>query len=250
MTTPSGRDDDREILAAINGKVEQMVRESLAARDRDREVGGVGRSDDGMIKAKADADGAIVSLTLDPRVMRRDAVRLAEDVVAVLDAAHQDARRQAREVLDGAGLASITSDPLGESLAADRDGRAVSGVLRSLLEMSGADDGEHEDLRRMPDFLEKKYDELQSVAGTGTSASGHVTATADAHGRVRELGIGPRAMRLDSHVLAEDILAAVRDARRAVVAEAEEKVSGAIPEPGSGAGDDVPRSDGSRGRRR
>ncbi|TDE36396.1 YbaB/EbfC family DNA-binding protein [Nonomuraea mesophila] len=249
MATPSGRDDDREILAAINGKVEQMVRESLAARDRDREVGGAGRSDDGMIKAKADADGAIVSLTLDPRVMRRDAVRLAGDVVAVLDAAHQDARRQAQEVLDGAGLASITPDPLGESLASDRDGRAVSGVLRRLLEMSGADD-EYEEERRVPGFLEKEYDELQSLVGTGTNASGHVTATADAHGRVRELGIGPRAMRLDSHVLAEEILAAVRDARRAVVAKAEEKVFGAFPQLGRGTGDDVPHPERSRGRRR
>ncbi|MEO3884818.1 YbaB/EbfC family nucleoid-associated protein [Nonomuraea sp. B5E05] len=239
MATLSGQDDDREIMAAINGKVDQMVRESLAARDRDRVIAGAGESDDGMIRAKADADGAIVSLALDPRVMRRDADRLAEDVAAVLSAAQRDARRQAREILDGAALSSITSDRLGESLATDRDGRAVSDVLRRILEMSGSGAVAEEDERRVPDFLEKRYDELESVVGTGANASGHVTATADAHGRVREISIGARAMRLDSHVLAEEVLAAVRDARRAVVAKAEEKVLDAFPDLDPGAGADV-----------
>ncbi|MEO3803991.1 hypothetical protein [Nonomuraea sp. B1E8] len=130
-----------------------------------------------MIRAKADADGAIVSLALDPRVMRRDADRLAEDVAAVLSAAQRDAR----EILDGAALSSITSDRLGESLATDRDGRAVSDVLRRLLEMSGSGAVADEDERRVPDVLEKRYDELESVVGTGADASGHVTATADAY---------------------------------------------------------------------
>ncbi|TDD21810.1 YbaB/EbfC family nucleoid-associated protein [Nonomuraea diastatica] len=258
MATLSGQDDDREIMAAINGKVEQMVRESLAARDRDRVIAGVGESDDGMVRAKADADGAIVSLALDPRVMRRDADRLAEDVAAVLNAAQRDAQRQAQEILDGARLSSITSDPLGESLATDRDGRAVSDVLRRLLEMSGsgavadevAVEAADEDEPRVPDFLEKQHDELESVTGTGANASGQVTATADAHGRVREISIGARAMRLDSHVLAEGVLAAVRDARRAVVAKAEEKVFDAFPDLDAGAGADAASADGSRDTRR
>ncbi|MGP3930575.1 YbaB/EbfC family nucleoid-associated protein [Nonomuraea sp. KM88] len=252
MATLSGQDDDREIMAAIDGKVDQMVRESLAARDRDRVIAGVGESDDGMVRAKADADGAIVALALDPRVMRRDADRLAEDVSAVLSAAQRDAREQAREILDGAALSSITSDRLGESLATDRDGRAVSDVLRRLLEMSGSGSGAvaGEDERRVPDVLEQRYDELESLVGTGANASGHVTATADAHGRVREISIGPRAMRLDSHVLAEEVLAAVRDARRAVVAQAEEKVVDALPDLDPEAGIDVVTQDGpSRPRR-
>ncbi|MEO3790080.1 YbaB/EbfC family nucleoid-associated protein [Nonomuraea sp. B10E15] len=250
MATLSGQDDDREIMAAIDGKVDQMVRESLAARDRDRVIAGVGESDDGMIRARADADGAIVSLALDPRVMRREADRLAEDVAAVLSAAQRDAREQAREILDGAALSSITSDRLGESLATDRDGRAVSDVLRRLLEMSGSGAEADEDERRVPDVLEKRYDELESVVGTGANASGHVTATADAHGRVREISIGARAMRLDSHVLAEEVLAAVRDARREVVAKAEEKVVDALPDLDPEAGIDVVTQDGpSRPRR-
>ncbi|TDD09945.1 YbaB/EbfC family DNA-binding protein [Nonomuraea deserti] len=254
MATLSGQDDDREIMAAINGKVEQMVRESLAARDRDRDIVGVGESADRMVRARADAEGAIVSLALDPRVMRRDAGRLAEDVAAVLSAAQRDAQRQAQEILDGARLSSITSDPLGESLATDRDGRAVGAVLRRLLEMSGsgsvADEVADEDESRVPDFLEKQYGELESVTGTGANASGHVTATADARGRVREIGIGGRAMRLDSHVLAEDILAAVREARRAVVAKAEEKVFDAFPDLDAGTGAGAASADGSRDRRR
>ncbi|MEO3803990.1 hypothetical protein [Nonomuraea sp. B1E8] len=47
MATLSGQDDDREIMAAIDGKVDQMVRESLAARDRDRVIAGSVRATTG-----------------------------------------------------------------------------------------------------------------------------------------------------------------------------------------------------------
>jgi DNA-binding protein YbaB len=57
-------------------------------------------------------------------------------------------------------------------------------------------------------------------------------------------------MRLDSHVLAEDILAAVREARRAVVAKAKEKVFDAFPDLDPGAGAGAASADGSRDRRR
>ncbi|MEQ4720867.1 YbaB/EbfC family nucleoid-associated protein [Nonomuraea sp. B19D2] len=246
----SGADDDREILAAIQSRTTQMMREPLAAQARISAVVGVGRSDDGLLVAKADAGGAIVSLTLDPRVMRRDADRLAEDVTLVAKAAQRDSWQQALEILDGVSLPQVTPKPLGESLAYDGAGQAVSAILRRVEEMYGAVAGADREERGMHDFIETKYGELEGMAGTGASASGHVTAVADAQGKVSEITIEPRAMRLDSHVLADEIVAAVRDARRDAVSKVEEKMLNAFPDLDPAADAEFLFQDGTRQTRR
>lgn len=51
--------------------------------------------------------------------------------------------------------------------------------------------------------------ELDEITGTGEAANGQVMATTAADGTVREIVITPRAMRLDSQSLAEELMLAV-----------------------------------------
>lgn len=50
---------------------------------------------------------------------------------------------------------------------------------------------------------------LDQIVGHGEAASGQVKVQATAHGRVVDVLFGPRAMRLDSRTLAEELLSAV-----------------------------------------
>ncbi|WP_344876728.1 YbaB/EbfC family nucleoid-associated protein [Nonomuraea antimicrobica] len=243
-------DDDREILAAIRGGVARMVQKPLAAQARMREVVGVGRSDDGLVTAKADPDGAIFSLALDPRVMRHDADRLSGDVTAAVKAAQQDSWQQIQQILSGVSLPAVTSQSLGESLAHDGDGPTVNAILRRVQDMYSSVDGVDREERGMHDFIEKEYDALEGAVGTGASASERVTATTDAQGRVTEITVEPRAMRLESHVLADEVLAAVRGARRDALSKVEEKVFDAFPDLDPAADTDLPFQDSTREKRR
>ncbi|MFI7633766.1 YbaB/EbfC family nucleoid-associated protein [Nonomuraea sp. NPDC049400] len=61
-------------------------------------------------------------------------------------------------------------------------------------------------------WLETAQEKLDKIVGAGEAASGQVKAAVDQHGRVLDIAYGPRAMRLSSHELAEETLAAVREA--------------------------------------
>ncbi|MEV8638266.1 YbaB/EbfC family nucleoid-associated protein [Streptosporangium sp. NPDC051023] len=62
-------------------------------------------------------------------------------------------------------------------------------------------------------WVEEAQADLDKVVGTGEGASGQVTVSVTAEGRVLDVAFGPRAMRLDSHTLAEEVLAAIARAR-------------------------------------
>ncbi|MGR6913817.1 YbaB/EbfC family nucleoid-associated protein [[Actinomadura] parvosata] len=62
---------------------------------------------------------------------------------------------------------------------------------------------------RMLAWLESAREELDKVIGTGEGPSGQVKATVDANGLVLDVVYGPRALRLSSHELADETLAAV-----------------------------------------
>ncbi|GLX00588.1 YbaB/EbfC family nucleoid-associated protein [Microtetraspora sp. NBRC 16547] len=55
--------------------------------------------------------------------------------------------------------------------------------------------------------------ELGGVRGTGTSADGMIAVVADGSGRVEKIELNPRVMRLESHVLAEELMKTIREAQ-------------------------------------
>ncbi|MFF5205023.1 YbaB/EbfC family nucleoid-associated protein [Streptosporangium sp. NPDC000396] len=61
-------------------------------------------------------------------------------------------------------------------------------------------------------WLETAQEELDQITGTGEAPSRQVKAVVDADGRVLQIVYGPRATRLPSLELAEETLAAVREA--------------------------------------
>ncbi|WP_188189327.1 YbaB/EbfC family nucleoid-associated protein [Nonomuraea sp. SYSU D8015] len=63
---------------------------------------------------------------------------------------------------------------------------------------------------RMLAWLETAQEELDRIVAVGKGPSGQVKAAVDPNGRVLEVTFGPRALRMDSKTLAEEVLAAVR----------------------------------------
>ncbi|MEU6727194.1 YbaB/EbfC family nucleoid-associated protein [Nonomuraea wenchangensis] len=62
-------------------------------------------------------------------------------------------------------------------------------------------------------WVEDGQRELDEITGTGEAANGQVKAVAAVDGTVREIVITPRAMRLDSRSLAEQLMLAVTRAQ-------------------------------------
>ncbi|MFF5212394.1 YbaB/EbfC family nucleoid-associated protein [Streptosporangium sp. NPDC000396] len=61
--------------------------------------------------------------------------------------------------------------------------------------------------------LTSAMDGLSEIIGEGESRSGTVSARVDANGRVTEVKINPRGMRLDSETLSEEIVEALQAAQ-------------------------------------
>ncbi|WP_214414279.1 YbaB/EbfC family nucleoid-associated protein [Sphaerisporangium fuscum] len=57
------------------------------------------------------------------------------------------------------------------------------------------------------------FDELRQIKGEGTAADGLIRAVVDGSGKIEQVEIGPRAMRLDSQTIAEAVTEAVREAQ-------------------------------------
>ncbi|MEU6782447.1 YbaB/EbfC family nucleoid-associated protein [Nonomuraea angiospora] len=70
-------------------------------------------------------------------------------------------------------------------------------------------------------WLDAAQEDLEKIVGTGERASGQVKASVDLNGQVLDVTYGPRALRLSSHELAEETLAAVSEA----CAEVERRLS-------------------------
>ncbi|TMR21684.1 YbaB/EbfC family nucleoid-associated protein [Nonomuraea turkmeniaca] len=82
---------------------------------------------------------------------------------------------------------------------------------------------------RMLGWLETAQEELDKIVGVGQGPSGQVKAAVDPNGRVLEVTFGPRALRLDSRTLAEEVLAAVRLGREESERQARELMREALP---------------------
>ncbi|WP_203968811.1 YbaB/EbfC family nucleoid-associated protein, partial [Sphaerisporangium melleum] len=66
---------------------------------------------------------------------------------------------------------------------------------------------------RIMAWVEQGQHELESLTGEGEGGDGRIKVTAGSDGRVLDVVITPRAMRLDSRTLAEELLTAVRRAQ-------------------------------------
>jgi DNA-binding protein YbaB len=71
-------------------------------------------------------------------------------------------------------------------------------------------------------------DETAELRGTGTSPNGLVTAVSTVGGKVESVTVDPRAMRLDSHTLGEQVAAAVNAALEDLGGQAAEARVGGI----------------------
>ncbi|MET7337329.1 YbaB/EbfC family nucleoid-associated protein [Nonomuraea sp. NPDC005650] len=81
--------------------------------------------------------------------------------------------------------------------------------------------------------VEELRSEIDVVVGHGETADGLVRVTAGSSGRLMDVVLAPRAMRLDSHKLAEAMLLAAQQAQDDVAAKVDavmaESLGGALP---------------------
>ncbi|MER6004751.1 YbaB/EbfC family nucleoid-associated protein [Nonomuraea angiospora] len=81
--------------------------------------------------------------------------------------------------------------------------------------------------------VEELRSEIDVVVGHGEAADGQVRVTAGASGRLMDVVLAPRAMRLDSQKLAEAVLRAAQEAQDDVAAKVDavmaETLGGALP---------------------
>ncbi|MBE1588536.1 YbaB/EbfC family nucleoid-associated protein [Nonomuraea angiospora] len=82
---------------------------------------------------------------------------------------------------------------------------------------------------RMLAWLEAAQEDLEKIVGAGEAAAGQVKATVDVNGRVLDVRYGPRAIRLNSHELAEQTLAAVGEACADAQRQTEDLMREALP---------------------
>ncbi|MER7129870.1 YbaB/EbfC family nucleoid-associated protein [Streptosporangium saharense] len=81
---------------------------------------------------------------------------------------------------------------------------------------------------RVTTWIQEAQDVLDEVVGEGRGDSGQVTVTVTAEGRVLEVVFDARAMRLGSHVLAEEVRSAVARARLDATRRVEELMRGGV----------------------
>lgn len=75
------------------------------------------------------------------------------------------------------------------------------------------------------------FGELETVTGEGTGADGLARALVDGAGRIKEITLEPRIMRLDSQAIAEAVTEAVRAAQEAAARANEELLRAATGDP-------------------
>ncbi|NUT45633.1 MAG: YbaB/EbfC family nucleoid-associated protein [Thermoactinospora sp.] len=76
--------------------------------------------------------------------------------------------------------------------------------------------------------VEELKSEIDVVVGHGEAADGQIRVTAVASGRLADVVIAPRALRLDSQKLAEAVLRAAQAAQDDVAGKVEQAMAGAL----------------------
>ncbi|WP_193318209.1 YbaB/EbfC family nucleoid-associated protein [Nonomuraea phyllanthi] len=120
---------DEELRAYLD-RAREAVRGLRRARESLMSIAGSAADDDGLVTATCDGDGRVSRVWFDPRAMRYDRVALGRLVTEVLQAAQQDARRQALEIT-GAILGDELPEPPTERVVRDRIDRVTQDILEA-----------------------------------------------------------------------------------------------------------------------
>jgi DNA-binding protein YbaB len=120
-------EDDAEYLHQYVAQSRRAIRARHDARASIGQVEGHAKSDDGLIEAVANGDGAATHLRIDPRALRLGEAALGGKVAEVLRAAQDDAGRQAREIADGVrDVTAALPAPLDETFVRARVEQALN----------------------------------------------------------------------------------------------------------------------------
>jgi DNA-binding protein YbaB len=83
-------------MIRMDSELIELAEAVTAARSKLDELTGQAESDDGLIRAQVDLNGALVSLDLDARIYRTtDSRALADEILATAKAAHDEVTRRA-----------------------------------------------------------------------------------------------------------------------------------------------------------
>ncbi|MFG1862465.1 YbaB/EbfC family nucleoid-associated protein [Microbispora bryophytorum] len=248
LSFPGG--SDLELLEQMIRQAEDVMRGLADVQAGIRQVIGEGEGADGLVRARADGRGEVTSVTLDPRVMRLDAAALSAEVTKAIRAA-QDAAKERTDQLVAAAQSRVSglAAPLDETfvryrfdqLAQELDAGADAFGPRSIDQHSGDLDQDAERAAQIEAWLEDGQREIEAVTGHGRAADGRIKVVTTAYGQVREVVIEPRAMRLPSRTLAEELLLALRRAQQDAERQTRRMVGDALRElaPGESFGPDA-----------
>ncbi|MEV4295038.1 YbaB/EbfC family nucleoid-associated protein [Microbispora rosea] len=244
---------DQELLEQMIRQAEDVMRGLADVQAQIRQVTGEGEGADGLVRARADGRGQVTAITLDARVMRLDAAALSAEVTKAIRIAQDAAKERTDELVAAAqtratGLAAPLDetfvryrfDQLAQELDAGADAFGPSADRHAA---DRADDlgQDAERAARIEAWLEDGQREIEAVTGHGRAADGRIQAVTTAYGQVREVVIEPRAMRLPSRTLAEEVLLAVHRAQQDAERQSSQMVSDALRElaPGESFGADA-----------
>ncbi|TQS26070.1 YbaB/EbfC family nucleoid-associated protein [Microbispora sp. KK1-11] len=243
LSFPGG--SDLELLEQMIRQAEDVMRGLADVQAGIRQVTGEGEGADGLVRARADGRGQVTAITLDPRAMRLDAAVLSAEVTRAIRAA-QDAAKERTDELVAAAQARVTglAAPLDETFVRYRFDQLAQELDAGADEYDRyADDLEQDAERaaRIEAWLEDGQREIEAVTGHGRAADGRIKVVTTVYGQVREVVIEPRAMRLPSRTLAEELLLALHRAQQDAERQSRQMVSDALRElaPGESFGPDA-----------
>ncbi|MEU6426082.1 YbaB/EbfC family nucleoid-associated protein [Microbispora sp. NPDC046973] len=252
LSFPGG--SDLELLEQMIRQAEDVMRGLADVQAEIRRVTGEGEGADGLVRARADGRGEVTAITLDPRVMRLDAAALSAAVTRAIRTA-QDAAKERTDGLVAAAQTRVTGltapldetfvryrfDQLAEELDAGADGFGPHSADRHSAGRGDDLEQDAERAARIEAWLEDGQREIEAVTGHGRAADGRIQVVTTAYGQVREVVIEPRAMRLPSRTLAEELLLALRRAQQDAERQTRQMVSDALREmaPGESFGPDA-----------
>lgn len=238
---------DLELLEQMIRQAEDVMRGLADVQAGIRRVTGEGTAADGLVRARADGRGDVTAITLNPRVMRFDAAALSAAVTSAVGAAQDEAKEKADELVAAAhaGVTGLAA-PLDETFVRRRFDQLAQELDPGATGVAAADPEpdlgpDLERAARIEAWMEEARREIEAVTGHGRSADGRVEVVTTAYGRVREVVVDPRAMRLPSETLADKLLLALRRARQDAERRCGQMVSDALREiaPGEPFGPDA-----------
>ncbi|MFI7639454.1 YbaB/EbfC family nucleoid-associated protein [Nonomuraea sp. NPDC049400] len=98
-THPTGPEYDPDDLIQITEQAERDSRRLQAAQREIQTISGVGEGAGGKVRVRADADGRIAQISLDPLIMKLSSQDLAEEVVLAVRRAQEDSAMQRERVV-------------------------------------------------------------------------------------------------------------------------------------------------------